>query len=61
MDPERNLEIAELVKKLEQNPQQTPFSNKTKWTLHRVYEDDPTLLAENFRAYINGFSKTLAA
>src|SRR3989338_10150095 len=52
-------EIDELVKKLEQNPQQAPFSNKTKWTLRRVYEEDHTLLEENFRAYINGFSKNV--
>lgn len=52
-------EIDELVRKLEQNPQQAPFSNKTKWTLRKVYEEDHTLLAENFRAYINGFSKNV--
>jgi type I restriction enzyme M protein len=27
--------------------------------LHRVYEEDHTLLEENFRAYINGFSKNV--
>jgi type I restriction enzyme M protein len=48
--------LAKLVKELELNPKQSPFSNKTTWTLRGVYEDDPTLLAENFRAYINGFS-----
>jgi type I restriction enzyme M protein len=36
-----------------------PFSNKTEWTLRRVYEEDHTLLEENFRAYINGFSKNV--
>jgi type I restriction enzyme M protein len=49
-------EIAKLVKQLELNPAQSPFSNKTNWTLRKVYEEDHTLLEENFRAYINGFS-----
>jgi type I restriction enzyme M protein len=52
-------ELAGLVKKLELNPQQSPFSNKTEWTLRKVYEEDHTLLEENFRAYINGFSKNV--
>ena len=52
-------ELAKLVKELELNPQQSPFSNKTKWTLRRVYEEDHALLEENFRAYINGFSKNV--
>ena len=49
-------ELAKLVKELELNPRQSPFSNKTDWTLRKVYEEDPTLLEKNFRAYINGFS-----
>ena len=52
-------EIDKLVKKLEQNPQQSPFFNKTGWTLRKVFEEDHTLLEENFRAYINGFSKNV--
>jgi len=52
-------ELAKLVKELELNPQQSPYSNKTKWTLRKVYEEDHTLLEENFRAYINGFSKNV--
>ena len=52
-------ELAKLVKELELNPQQSPFSNKTKWTLRKVYEEDHTLIEENFRAYINGFSKNV--
>ncbi len=48
--------LAKLVKKLELNPQQSPFSNSTEWTLRRVYEEDHALLEANFRAYINGFS-----
>ena len=52
-------ELDVLVKKLEQNPKQSPFSNKTEWTLRKVYEEDHTLLEENFRAYINGFSKNV--
>jgi len=49
-------QLAKLVKELELNPKQSPFSNKTDWTLRKVYEEDHTLLEENFRAYINGFS-----
>jgi type I restriction enzyme M protein len=52
-------ELAKLVKDLELNPKQSPFSNKTDWTLRKVYEEDHTLLEENFRAYINGFSKNV--
>lgn len=52
-------ELDALVKKLEQNPQLCPFSNKTNWTLHKIYDEDHTLLEENFRAYINGFSKNV--
>lgn len=52
-------ELAKLVKELELNPKQSPFSNKTQWTLRKVYEEDHTLLEENFRAYINGFSKNV--
>ncbi len=50
-------ELAKLVKGLETST--APFSNKTGWTLRRVYEEDHTLLEENFRAYINGFSKNV--
>src|SRR5215467_3023437 len=49
-------ELAKLVKELELNPKQSPFSNKTDWTLRKVYEEDHALLEENFRKYINGFS-----
>lgn len=52
-------ELKKLVKDLELNPKQSPFSNKTDWTLRKVYEEDHTLLEENFRAYINGFSKNV--
>jgi hypothetical protein len=51
--------LAELVKELELNPQQSPFSNKTDWTLCKLYAEDHTLLEANFRAYINGFSKNV--
>jgi type I restriction enzyme M protein len=50
-------ELAKLVKGLEIST--APFSNKTQWTLRKVYEEDHTLLEENFRAYINGFSKNV--
>ena len=49
-------ELAQLVKNLELNPLQSPFSNKSTFTLRKVYEEDHALLEENFRAYINGFS-----
>ena len=52
-------ELAKLVKELELNPKQSPFSNKTNWTLRKIYEEDHTLLEANFRAYINGFSKNV--
>src|SRR5216683_5099064 len=52
-------ELDALVKKLELNPVQSPFSNKTDWTLRKVYEEDHTLLEDNFRAYINGFSENV--
>ena len=39
--------------------QHGPFSNKTDWTLRQIYEEDHALLEENFRAYINGFSKNV--
>ena len=52
-------ELAKMVKDLELNPQQSPFSNKTDWTLRKVYEEDQMLLEENFRNYINGFSKNV--
>ncbi len=52
-------EVSKLVKELELNPKQSPFSNKTNWTLRKIYEEDHTLLEENFRAYINGFSKNV--
>ncbi len=52
-------ELAKLVKELELNPKQCPFSNTTDWTLRRVYEEDQALLEKNFRAYINGFSKNV--
>lgn len=47
-------ELSNLVKGLELT--QAPFSNKTEWTLRKVYEEDHTLLEQNFRDYINGFS-----
>jgi type I restriction enzyme M protein len=52
-------QLAKLVKELELNPKQCPFSNATDWTLRSVYEEDHALLEENFRAYINGFSKNV--
>jgi len=50
-------ELARLVKGMEING--APFSNKTDWTLRRIYAEDHALLEEHFRAYINGFSKNV--
>ncbi|MDD3147487.1 MAG: class I SAM-dependent DNA methyltransferase [Candidatus Riflebacteria bacterium] len=50
-------ELAKLVKGLETNT--APFANKTDLTLQKVFEEDHALLEENFRAYINGFSKNV--
>src|SRR5438094_4143773 len=52
-------ELAKLVKELELNPKQSPFSNKTAWTMSTIYAEDHALLEENFRAYINGFSNNV--
>jgi type I restriction enzyme M protein len=54
-------ELAKLVKELELNPKQSPFSNTTAWTLRSIFEEDHALLEENFRAYINGFSSNVDA
>ncbi|NQT69368.1 MAG: SAM-dependent DNA methyltransferase [Desulfobacteraceae bacterium] len=51
--------LATLVKKLELNPKQSPFSNKTNWTLAAICKEDPTLMEKNFRDYINGFSENI--
>ncbi|MBS1208786.1 MAG: adenine-specific methylase [Proteobacteria bacterium] len=48
--------LDDMVKKLERQPQQAPFSNTTSWTLHSLFEEDPTQLETNFRDYLNGFS-----
>ena len=50
-------ELDKLIKGMEVGT--APFSNKTDWTLAKVYAEDHALLAENFRDYINGFSKNV--
>ena len=57
---DKEKELEKLVKELELNPKQCPFSNKTDLTLRKVYEEDHALLDENFRKYINGFSPNVA-
>ena len=52
-------ELKILVKNLELNPRNIPFSNKTSWTLRKICDEDPTLIEKNFRAYINGFSENI--
>jgi type I restriction-modification system DNA methylase subunit len=48
-------ELAKLVKGLETST--APFSNKTNWTLRLVYDEDHTVLEENFRDYIKLYPK----
>ena len=53
-------EVVKLVKGLESNPQQAPgFSNSSTWTLRKVFENDHTLLEQNFRDYLKGFSENV--
>jgi type I restriction enzyme M protein len=52
-------QLETLVKKLELNPKEISFSNKTTWTLQSISKEDPTLLEKNFRDYINGFSDNI--
>ncbi len=52
-------ELEDLVKKLELNSRNIPFSNKNSWALRKICDEDPTLLEKNFRAYINGFSENI--
>jgi len=52
-------ELTGLVKKLEMNPVQTPFSSHSDWTLRKICEEDPTLMQKNFRAYLKGFSENI--
>jgi type I restriction enzyme M protein len=49
-------ELTKLVKDIELNSKQCPFSNMTDWSLRGIYEGDHALLEEHFRAYVNGFS-----
>lgn len=55
----KDKELEKLVKNLELNPKEIPFSNKTKWTLQAITKEDPTLIEKNFRDYINGFSDNI--
>jgi len=55
----KDKELEKLVKSLELNPKEIPFSNKTKWTLQSITKEDPTLIEKNFRDYINGFSANI--
>lgn len=52
--------LSELVKRLELNPKLSPgFYNRTDWTLRKINEEDPTLLENNFRNYLKGFSDNI--
>ena len=52
-------EVDNFVKSLEINHRGINFSNETKWTLEKICQEDPTLLKDNFREYINGFSENI--
>ena len=55
-------DLARQIKGNELNPNypgSPGFSNQTTWTLRKIYEEDQTLLAENFRDYLNGFSENV--
>ena len=52
-------ELAKLVKELELNPKQCPFSNKTNWSLRKVYEEDHALLEKTSAPTSTAFPKTL--
>jgi type I restriction enzyme M protein len=52
-------EVAKLVKGMELGAKLAPFSNQTDWTLEKLYAEDHALLSDNFRNYINGFSKNV--
>jgi type I restriction enzyme M protein len=54
-----NVDLARLIKGLELNEKLSPFSNRTDWTLQKVYAEDHTLLEAHFREYINGFSSNV--
>lgn len=45
----KDKELGSLVKKLELNPRNIPFSNKTTGTLRRICVEDPTLIEKIFR------------
>ncbi len=49
--------LDDMLKKLELA--NAPFSNGTTFTLAGVVQEDPTLTEQNFRAYLNGFSKNV--
>ena len=55
----KQADLEKLVKALEQNEKQAPFSNKSPWTMAKIYENSHTLLDDHFRAWINGFSKNV--
>lgn len=49
--------LEKFVKTKEQsNSSPLPFSNSTNWTLEKIYKEDHTLIENNFRNYISGFS-----
>jgi type I restriction enzyme M protein len=52
-------ELAKLVKELELNPKQSPFPNKTDWTLRKVYEEDIRSWRRTFAPTSTAFQKTL--
>ena len=51
-------ELAKLVKELELNPKQSPFSNKTNWTLRKVYEEDQRFWKKTSAPISTAFPRT---
>ena len=54
-------DLARQIKGNELNPNypgSPGFFNQTTWTLRKIYEEDQTLLAENFRDYLRRNGKT---
>jgi type I restriction enzyme M protein len=55
-------DLAKQIKGNELNPNYPGapgFSNQTTLTLRKIYEGDHTLLEQDFRAYLNGFSQNV--
>src|SRR5574341_1054070 len=54
----KDKELEKLVKNLELNPKEIPFSNKTKWTLQAITKEDPTLIEKTSATILTDFPTT---